>query len=98
MKLVPYLFLTLLLPFMLTFSHVTVAAPFAGHGATKQALKVKNQKQAARKVQRQLGGKVLKAERLKKQGKQGYKVKVIKKNGNVISVWVDAKSGRVVKR
>lgn len=98
MKLVPYIFLPFLLAVVLTFSNVTVAAPFAGKNTTKQVLKVKSNKQAAQKVQRQFGGKVLKTQRSNAQGKQGYKVKVIKKNGNVFSVWVDAKSGRLVKR
>jgi uncharacterized membrane protein YkoI len=57
-----------------------------------EANKVKNSNQAARIVKNQVGGKILK---VKDNGRSGYKVKVIKDNGHIINVTVDAKSGRV---
>ena len=57
----------------------------------KQQVKIKNDKQAAQQAQRRFGGKVLKVQSLQ----SGYKVKLIKKDGHIISVFVDAKSGRI---
>jgi len=60
-----------------------------------QQLVVKNAQQAARLVKGQYGGKVLKVQRSQFGGRPGYKVKLLKDNGHVVSVKVDAKSGRV---
>ncbi len=57
----------------------------------KQQLRVQSSKQAAQIAQGRYGGKVLK---VKKQ-KSGYRVKLIKKSGHIVSVYVDAKSGSV---
>lgn len=57
----------------------------------KQQVKIKNDKQAAQQAQRRFGGKVLKVQSLQ----SGYKVKLIKKDGHIISVYVDAKSGQI---
>jgi len=54
--------------------------------------KVNSSSQAARIAKSRTGGKVLK---VKNNGGSGYKVKVIKPNGHIISVTVDAKSGKV---
>jgi len=54
-------------------------------------LKVKNSKQAARIVKARYGGKVLKV----KKSKSGYRVKLIKTDGHIISVYVDAKTGKI---
>ena len=54
---------------------------------------VKNSKQAAKVVTRRFGGKVLKVQKKK----LGYRVKLIKKNGHIVSVYVDAKTGKIKK-
>lgn len=61
------------------------------NGASTKALAISNSQQAARLVKSQYGGKILKVQRTK----VGYKVKVLKDNGHVISVTVDAESGRI---
>jgi len=55
------------------------------------ALKVNSSKQAAQIVKSRFGGKVLKVQK----SKSGYKVKLVKNNGHVVTVSVDAKTGRV---
>lgn len=59
--------------------------------SSKQQLRVKSAQQAARLAQSRFGGKVLKVQTQK----SGYRVKLIKKNGHIIAVFVDAKSGRI---
>jgi uncharacterized membrane protein YkoI len=61
-------------------------------GSSSKQNKVQSSSQAARIVKSRVGGKVLK---VKNNGRSGYKVKVIKDNGHIINVTVDAKSGRV---
>ena len=63
--------------------------------AKQQKLKVKTSSQAAQLVKKQRGGKVLKVQKTKRNGRVGYKVKVIKANGHIKSVVVDAKSGKI---
>ena len=65
------------------------------HEAKKQKkhLRVTNSGQAAAIVKNRTGGKILKVQPNNR--KNGYKVKVIKKDGHIFSVNVDAKSGRV---
>ncbi len=63
--------------------------------ANKQPLKINNAQQAALKVTSRYGGKVLKVQRKKVNGKPGYKVKLLKSNGQIVSLKVDAKSGKV---
>jgi len=60
-----------------------------------QALAVQNPQQAARIAKSRFGGRVLKVSKKKQNGRTGYKVKLIKKDGHIISVFVDAQSGRV---
>lgn len=62
------------------------------------SLAINNPQQAARKVKGQYGGKVLKVQRTKVNGNPGYKVKLLKDNGHVVSVKVDAKTGRLLGR
>lgn len=57
----------------------------------KQPLKVKSRKQAAQMAKGRFGGKILK---VKKQ-KSGYRVKLIKTNGHIVSVYINAKTGRM---
>jgi starvation-inducible outer membrane lipoprotein len=59
--------------------------------SSKQQVRVKNAKQAAQLAQSRFGGKVLKVQAQK----SGYRVKLIKKNGHIIAVFVDANSGRI---
>lgn len=54
-----------------------------------------NAQQAARLVKAKYGGKVLKVQRTNTKGNPGYKVKILKDNGHVMSIKVDAKTGRV---
>ncbi|MGV2871808.1 PepSY domain-containing protein [Colwellia sp. E150_009] len=57
----------------------------------KQQLKVQSSQQAAQMAKARLGGKVLKVQKQN----TGYRVKLIKDNGYIVSVFVDARSGRV---
>ena len=63
--------------------------------SNKSSLKVRSSQQAAQMVKSRFGGKVLKVNSKKVNGRNGYKVKLLKKNGHVISVLVDAHSGRI---
>jgi uncharacterized membrane protein YkoI len=54
-----------------------------------------NARQAARIVKNKFGGKVLKVSFIGSKSNPGYRVKLLKVNGHVISVHVDAKSGQV---
>lgn len=100
MKLVLSVIIILFTTFMFLFSVHTVAQGSitasistmkANQQSNKQQLRVKNTRQAAQLAQSRFGGKVLKVQAQK----SGYKVKLIKKDGHIISVFVDAKSGRI---
>jgi len=79
--------------FFSLFSSQLSATPYVY--AKAQQLTISNAQQAARVVKGRYGGKVLKVQRTKINGKPGYKVKILKSNGHVVSVKVDAKSGKV---
>ena len=81
---------------------ITLSMSTTAHGAfslsamkttqqAKQQLRVNSNQQAAQIAQSRFGGKVLKVQKQK----SGYRVKLIKTDGHIISVYVDAKSGRV---
>ena len=72
---------------LLPLSVVTQAAD-----GKNKSFKVNSASQAAKVVKQRTGGKVLK---VKSNGKSGYKVKVMKKSGHIVSLKVDAKSGRI---
>jgi len=55
---------------------------------------VQSKAEAAQQAQQKVNGRVLKVE----QNQNAYKVKVLQKSGRVVSVDVDKKSGRSVKR
>ncbi|MBL4911314.1 MAG: PepSY domain-containing protein [Alteromonadaceae bacterium] len=80
---------------------VFVSAPFSlnaqgsAYPRNGQALVIQNPQQAARLVQRRFGGKVLKVSKKKNRNRVAYKVKLIKKDGHIISVLVDAQTGRI---
>lgn len=57
--------------------------------------KVTSSKQAAKIVQKKYGGKVLKVN--KQKNNEGYKVKIVKPNGQVVSKKVNAKTGKIEK-
>ena len=63
--------------------------------ASQNKLQVSSARQAAEKVLSRYGGKVLKVSKKKINGGLGYKVKLLKGNGQIISVTVDATSGRI---
>jgi uncharacterized membrane protein YkoI len=100
MKFVLSLIIILLITFMNIFSAQVVAR---GHFAatistmkvnqqsSKQQVRVKSSNQAAQMAQSRYGGKVLKVQAKK----SGYRVKLIKKDGYIITVFVEAKSGRI---
>ncbi|WOH36435.1 PepSY domain-containing protein [Thalassotalea fonticola] len=57
------------------------------------ALKVANKQQAAKLVKSRMGGKVLSVKAVK--GQQAYKVKLLKDDGRIVSVFVNAKTGKI---
>lgn len=59
--------------------------------SAKKQLNVQSSQQAAQMAKARLGGKVLKVQKQN----TGYRVKLIKNNGHIVSVFVDARSGRV---
>lgn len=80
---------------MLSVSGITAVESKAAPYFNGQHYKVSNAQQAARLVKKRTGGKVLKVERAKVNGNPGYKVKVLKNNGHVVSMKVDAITGRI---
>ena len=71
------------------------AEHFAKSKKSKKTLKVRSSKQAAKLVKQRYGGKVLKVSSKKVNGHSGYKVKLIKSNGLVVTILVDAQTGRL---
>ena len=57
----------------------------------KAQLRVKSSNQAAQMAKGRFGGKVLKVQKQQ----SGYRVKLIKADGNIVSVYIDAKTGRM---
>ncbi len=85
----------------LLFSQSTLAYnQGSGVGVTKTTkssknntqLKIKSSQQAAQLAKSRFGGKVLK---VSKKGSAGFRVKLVKKDGHVISVYVDARTGQI---
>ena len=84
--------------FVVTLSVSTIAqGSFATLSNTVKAnqpskqLRVSSSRQAAQMAKGRFGGKVLKVQKQK----SGYRVKLIKTDGHIISVYVDAKTGRI---
>jgi uncharacterized membrane protein YkoI len=99
MKTVLLTFIALL--FLLVLSDTTYAQSGTfiqpkGIAKNTSTLKVYSAQQAAKLVKRRIGGKILKVNKHTVNGSSGYRVKLIKKNGHIVSVLVDAKSGRVM--
>ncbi|MGJ8692215.1 MAG: PepSY domain-containing protein [Thalassotalea sp.] len=63
-----------------------------------QQLAVQSSHQAGQTVKRQYGGKVLKVSKKGKNGNITYLVKLLKDDGKIISVLVDASSGQILRR
>lgn len=78
-----------------TFGLAASPSPIFG-GA--QSFDIANSQQAARLVKGRFGGKILKVQRTKVNGNPGYKVKLLKDNGHVISVKVDATTGKISRK
>jgi len=77
-----------------TISWQASTAPYFAM-ADNHSVKIGNSQQAARLVKDRVGGKILKVQRTTVNGNPGYKVKLLKENGHVISVRVDAVSGKL---
>jgi len=91
----------ILIPIILSMSFVSLPSDAKGqrnlsdYQKNTQALAVNSPQQAARIVQSRFGGKVLKVSKKKNNNRIGYKVKLITKDGHIISVVVDANSGQI---
>jgi uncharacterized membrane protein YkoI len=91
--------LPLVFIFAVTFSMSVIAqGNFASAISTiktkqqaKPQLRVKSSKQAAQMAKSRFGGKVLKVQKQN----SGYRVKLMKANGHIVSVYVEAKTGRI---
>lgn len=59
-------------------------------------LKVTSSGQAAQMVRARFGGKVLKVQSAKVGSHAGYKVKLMKDDGNIVSISVDAVTGQLI--
>jgi len=70
-----------------------IASPYAQNEKGKS--KGISSQRAAQLAKSRVGGKVLKVQSTKIKGKPAYRVKMLKKDGHIVSVVVDAKSGRV---
>lgn len=66
--------------------------------ASQKKLRIHSSSQAGQMVKNQYGGKVLKVSKKGKNGQVIYMVKLLRDNGDVISVVVDATSGRASRR
>ncbi|MFT7412483.1 MAG: putative membrane protein YkoI [Paraglaciecola sp.] len=84
MKQIPYIRLIIICLTAISLSSISVSAQ-----NTKTAPKTKSE--AAKKVQQEVSGRVLKVD----QNKSKYRVKVLQKSGRVVSVDVDKMSGKV---
>lgn len=73
------------------FSAVTMQTNYQARSPAKQHANVISSQQAAQIAKSRFGGKVLKVQKQN----AGYRVKLIKNDGNIVSVYVDAKSGRI---
>jgi uncharacterized membrane protein YkoI len=69
-----------------------------GYKQQKVKLRVNSSGQAAQLVKSRVGGKVLKVQNKRVSGHVGYKVKILKADGRIISVLVDAETGRIIGR
>jgi uncharacterized membrane protein YkoI len=86
---------------VVTLSQANIAlAKVNNSSKTKQGnqqsnLQVNSAQQAAQMVKGRYGGKVLKVSSFRSQGHTNYRVKLVKNDGHVISVVVNAKTGQL---
>ena len=85
---------------LILFTAAVMSSPLAAKDQDKDAAKNQSAsgvsaQQAAKIVKRRFSGKVLKISTQKIAGHPGYKVKLIKDNGHIIYVLVDARSGKI---
>ncbi len=71
-------------------SFLYISSSIKANSTTKQ-LRVNSSQQAAQMAKGRFGGKVLKVQKKN----SGYRVKLIKTDGHIISVYVDAITGRI---
>ena len=83
--------ITLSMSFVAQGRFVSTANAFQTNQQANSQLRVKSSRQAAQMVKGRFGGKVLKVQKQK----SGYRVKLIKADGHIVSVYVDAKTGRI---
>jgi len=91
---IPLVFLcaiTLSMSFVAQGTFVSATNVIKTNQQANSQLRVKSSRQAAQMVKGRFGGKVLKVQKQK----SGYRVKLIKADGHIVSVYVDAKTGRV---
>ena len=86
----PLVFLLVFTFSMSAHAQLGNAPLFSTKQSTKQ-LQVNSSQQAAQMAKSRFGGKVLKVQK----NNSGYRVKLIKTDGHIISVHVDAKTGRI---
>ena len=72
-------------------SFMSAISPIKANQQPKQQLRVKNSRQAANIAKSRFGGKVLKVQKKN----SGYRVKLIKTDGHIVSIYIDARSGQV---
>ena len=66
-----------------------------GNSKNKTQMKINSSQQAAQIAISRFGGKVLKVSKKNIKSAPAYRVKLVKSNGHVISVLVDAKTGKI---
>lgn len=93
-------FLLLSLLLLLSYANLSVqASPMLLNSAYEskknKALTIRSSQQAAQIAKSRYGGKVLQVKKSKVNGNPGYRVKLIKPDGNVVSIKIDAITGRV---
>jgi uncharacterized membrane protein YkoI len=87
------LFSFILFVIVVSFSHINMVVADNHKSKISQSnLRVKSSQQAAQLVKGRFGGKVLK---VKKSGQTYYRVKLVKKDGHVLSILVNAKTGQL---
>lgn len=92
--------LTLFLCFVIVVSISHINFVFANNhksNVSQSDLRVKSSQQAAQLVKNRFGGKVLKVSKSKIKNQLSYRVKVVRKDGHVVSVLVNAKTGRLTR-
>jgi len=90
----PFSFLCFVIAISLSFPNFVFANKHKSQ-VSQNNLQVKNSQQAAQLVKARLGGKVLKVKKSNRNGQISYRVKLVKNNGHVLSVSVNAITGQL---